>query len=64
MRSMDITIEVGGKVSIETKGFQGQECLAATAKLKAALGGNDFNDRLTAEAFVPVPATVKIGGKP
>jgi hypothetical protein len=35
---IDVTIELGGKVKIDAKGFTGDACLKETASLEEALG--------------------------
>jgi len=37
MKTITVTIE-DGEASVETAGFKGKECLAATAELEKALG--------------------------
>ena len=37
MKTITVTIE-NGEASVETAGFKGKECLAATAELEKALG--------------------------
>lgn len=41
MREITVTIKPGGKTIVETSGFQGESCLAATRGLLQALGMAD-----------------------
>ena len=47
MKTITVTFN-DGKATIETSGFVGKECLAATLALEQALGATT-SDRLTAE---------------
>ena len=49
-KTIEIVIAPDGAVRMETRGFAGQECRAASAFLEAALGAK-LNDQPTAEAF-------------
>lgn len=50
MRTIEVIISPTGQTSIETRGFTGGECLAATRQLEAVLGRKTA-DRLTNEFF-------------
>ncbi len=39
MKQIVVTFDLEGHPTVEAKGFQGTECLAATKALEAALGG-------------------------
>lgn len=49
MKTITVTFDAG-KATIETSGFVGKECLAATMALEKALGATT-SDRLTAEGL-------------
>ena len=56
MKTITVTIE-NGEASVETTGFAGKECLAATAELEQALG-KKTDTRMTPESRqVAVTAT-------
>jgi hypothetical protein len=50
MRIIELIISPSGETKLETHGFTGAECLAATRGLEAALG-RTVADRLSAEYF-------------
>ena len=50
MKEIIVTIDKDGKTTVETVGFTGSECLAATAKLESALGGK-VDTKMTDEAY-------------
>ena len=50
MKTIEITVDIQGKSTVETKGFTGGECRHASRFVEDALG-IVVNDRTTAEAF-------------
>jgi hypothetical protein len=50
MKTIEIVISPTGETKLETRGFAGAECLAATRELEAALG-RKAAERLSAEYF-------------
>ena len=52
MKVIEITVNIIGRTTIETKGFTGSECVEATRALEMALGLKTHEER-TPEYFVP-----------
>jgi hypothetical protein len=50
MKTIELTISPNGETKLETHGFAGAECLAATRDFEAALGRKTA-ERLSAEYF-------------
>lgn len=50
MKEIRVVCKTDGTVKIETEGFTGEACLAATAKLKDKLGGQ-YDPVMTDEAY-------------
>ncbi len=50
MKQIIVTIDAEGNTSVETKGFKGQGCKAASKALEMALGTRE-SDKPTPEAF-------------
>jgi hypothetical protein len=50
MKQIIVTIDSEGNTSVETKGFKGQGCKAASKALETALGARQ-SDKPTPEAF-------------
>jgi hypothetical protein len=52
MSTIEIIVSPAGEARLETRGFGGRECLAASRRLEDSLG-RMTSDRLTAEFFQP-----------
>ncbi|MEZ6088233.1 MAG: DUF2997 domain-containing protein [Pirellulaceae bacterium] len=50
MKTIEITIAANGQAKVETKGFAGSECLAASRFLEQALGKRS-EQQLTADYY-------------
>lgn len=48
---IEVVISPDGEVAIEVKGVSGQQCLARTADLERALGGQVVKRDMKAEAY-------------
>jgi hypothetical protein len=61
MRTIEMVVSPDGETRIETRGFAGPECVAATRHLEAALG-HKAADQLTGEFFQTAqePATQRL----
>ena len=51
LEQIEVIIEANGKVRLETSGFSGDECLAATREVEALLGDQVLQRERTAESF-------------
>ena len=61
-QTIEITVDAKGEITVQTKGFTGQSCRAASAFLEKALG-TATGEQLTAEFHQTAPEadTVKQG---
>jgi hypothetical protein len=59
MQEVEIRISKKGQVKIETRGFVGTACKAATASLESALGGEVTEDTPTPEMNQVESTTIK-----
>ena len=50
MRTVEVIIDTQGNTAVETKGFTGSACRAASAEIEKALGAVTA-EKLTSEAF-------------
>ena len=50
MKKIEIIIDANGQSTVETKGFNGSECLEASRFIESALG-KQVNQRTTTEFF-------------
>jgi len=50
MKIVKVKVDKHGQVTIETKGFQGEECFLATEKLESKLG-DTYETHLTGEYY-------------
>ncbi|HNT54297.1 MAG TPA: DUF2997 domain-containing protein [Anaerolineaceae bacterium] len=50
LQEIEVTISKTGQVQLHVRGVKGPACLALTAALEAALGGQDLQRELTPEA--------------
>jgi hypothetical protein len=51
LQEIDVFIEKDGQVRIEVRGVKGGSCLAITAALEQALGGQIAEREMTAESY-------------
>ena len=51
LQEIEVEISKSGEVSIHVKGVKGEACLALTADLEAALGGQVVSRERTAEIY-------------
>ena len=51
LEQIEVIIDTNGKVKLQTSGFSGDECLAATEEVEALLGGHLVQRERTAESF-------------
>ena len=51
LEEIEVTIDKDGKVHIQVHGAKGDTCLALTAGLEAALGGQVEERQMTPEAY-------------
>lgn len=58
MKTITVTIE-NGEASVETTGFKGKECLAATAELEKALGKKTATT-MTAESRLQATTATRV----
>ena len=56
MKRIEIVVSPAGETRLETTGFSGPECLAASRFLEAALGKRS-SERFTAAYYQQAPAT-------
>jgi hypothetical protein len=61
-RIIEVTISPKGETKIETKGYSGSSCQAASRFLEDALGAK-LSDKPTAELYQTQPATQQIQQK-
>ena len=59
MKTIEIIISPSGETTLQSKGFAGRECLAATGPLVEALGIRQ-SDRLTSEFYASEHATRRL----
>lgn len=52
MKSIEVTVFPDGKTEVETKGFSGTDCRAASASIEEALGKVTRDER-TSESYRP-----------
>ena len=50
MKTIEITVSPKGETKVETKGFSGSDCQAATRSIEAALGARE-SESLTSEFY-------------
>ena len=50
MKTIEITVSPKGETKVETKGFSGSDCQAATRSIEAALGARE-SESLTNEFY-------------
>ena len=50
MKTIEITVDKGGHVTVETKGFAGGSCREASRFVEEALGART-SERMTAESY-------------
>ncbi len=51
IEQIEVTIGTDGKIKIQTLGFKGESCLAATEEVEKLLGNLVVSKDLTAEAY-------------
>lgn len=51
LEQIEVIIEPNGKIRLQTSGFSGDECLAATDEIETLLGGQIIERERTAENF-------------
>lgn len=51
LEQIEVIIDTNGKVKLQTSGYSGDECLAATEELEALLGNQILQRERTAESF-------------
>jgi hypothetical protein len=52
VKTIEITVDAQGRVTVETKGFAGGSCREASRSVEEALGAR-ASERLTAEFYEP-----------
>jgi hypothetical protein len=50
MKTIEIIVSPRGELRVETRGYQGRDCLEATRQLESALGAKT-SDQLTGEFY-------------
>lgn len=58
IEEIDVYIEKDGRVRMQVRGVKGNSCLAITAPLEQALGGQVETREMTAEAYDEVDGNV------
>lgn len=51
IEQVEVTIGTDGKIKIQTLGFRGSSCLAATEEIEALLGNKVVSKEMTAEVY-------------
>lgn len=51
LEQIEVIIDTNGKVKLQTSGYSGDECLAATEELEALLGNQIIQRERTAESY-------------
>ena len=51
LEQIEVIIDTDGKVKLQTSGYSGDECLAATEELEALLGNQVLQRERTAESY-------------
>ena len=51
IEQIEVTIGTDGKINIQTLGFKGEACLAATEDVEKLLGNMIVSKNMTAEAY-------------
>ena len=51
LEQIEVIIDPNGKVKLQTSGYYGDECLAATEELEALLGNQILQRERTAESY-------------
>ena len=59
MRVIEITVSPAGEATVQTKGYAGSDCVAASRFLEQALGQTTAEQR-TAEFYAETPAEQRV----
>lgn len=51
LEQIEVIIDANGKVKLQTSGYSGDDCLAATRELEALLGSQVLQRERTAESY-------------